>query len=97
MDDEIQRAIANHQVIEFDYKARHRAAEPHVLGIHNGRKQVLVYQTGGESSSGALPQWRRMDGDDISGLRVTGEKVPGRRPTGTGEHTRWDRVIAVVE
>jgi hypothetical protein len=51
IDDLIRTAIMSKNVIEFSYHDYHRIAEPHVFGIHNGRKQLLVYQIGGQSSS----------------------------------------------
>lgn len=35
-----------------------RIAEPHDYGIRDGVAQLLVFQVGGESRSGTLPNWR---------------------------------------
>jgi hypothetical protein len=66
----IRNAIANKEVIEFTYHGYPRIAEPHVYGIKNGKRQILVYQIGGSTSSGKIPDWRRINLDEISGLRV---------------------------
>lgn len=93
---EIRRAIQNKLVIEFIYSNRLRVVEPHVLGVCNGNIQVLAYQIGGQSSSGALPEWRRFDLFRISNLRVTSQAFAGRRPSPSGTHSPWDRELEIV-
>jgi predicted DNA-binding transcriptional regulator YafY len=96
MDDEITHAIDKREVLTFTYAQRHRVVEPHVFGIHNGKKQLLGYQIRGESSSGGLPAWRRFDVDGIVDLKVTDEEFPAHRPPPAGEDTTWDTVVARV-
>ena len=96
LDPLIRSAIANRQVIEFTYRGLHRVAEPHVYGLHKGKRQLLTYQIRGESSSGGLPNWRRVDVDDISDVQALHESFPGPRPTVSGEHSSFDEVIAIV-
>ena len=93
----ISIAIGNKNIIEFDYHSHHRIAEPHILGIKDGNEQVLVYQTGGTSSSGGLPEWRRMDVREVSNLAVMDRKFAGPRPYPSGKHSSFDRIIAVVK
>jgi hypothetical protein len=90
-------AIANKKIIEFDYHGHHRIAEPHVYGIHEGKEQVLVYQIGGTSSTGGIPEWRRMDVSEITNLEVSEKVFAGPRPTQSGKHTNFDKMIAVVK
>jgi len=60
--------------------------------------QFLGYQIGGSrSSGGSLPEWRRFDLAKISGLSITDQKFPGRRPFPSGRHSAWDREILVVD
>ncbi|AFU57122.1 zinc finger C2H2 domain-containing protein [Candidatus Nitrososphaera gargensis Ga9.2] len=96
MDDLVRTAIMSKNVIEFSYHGYHRIAEPHVFGIHNGRKQLLVYQTGGQSSSGKIPGWRRVNVDEITSARITAQTFVGQRPFPSGEHSNFDTIIAVV-
>ena len=60
LDSTIRAAISKKAIIEFDYEGHHRIAEPHVYGLKNGVSELLVYQIEGGSSSGGLPQWRRV-------------------------------------
>ncbi len=96
MDALIRQAITEKHLIEFQYHGHHRVAEPHVYGRNNGVLQLLVYQVRGQSSSGRLPDWRRVDLHEISGLRLLNERFPGKRPNPSGEHSRWDEYFAVV-
>lgn len=52
-------AIDQRRVVRFFYDGRKRVAEPHVLGTKYGRLQVLTWQTGRQSSSDPLSDWRR--------------------------------------
>jgi len=74
----IKTAIMSKNVIELSCHDHHRVAEPHVFGIHNGRKQLLVYQIGGQSSSGNIPGWRRVNVDEITSARITSQTFVGR-------------------
>lgn len=97
IDEMIRTAIMNKNIIEFSYHNHGRIAEPHVYGVHNGRKQLLVYQIGGQSSSGNIPGWRRVNVDEITSARITPQTFAGQqRPYPSGEHSRFDEVLAVV-
>ena len=97
MNDTIINAISNKKIIEFDYHEHHRIAEPHIYGILGGEEDILVYQTGGTSSSGGIPEWRRMHLSEISNLIVTDQTFAGRRETPTGKHSSFDRTFAIVD
>ncbi len=96
LDNAIRAAISNRNIIEFAYHGYDRIAEPHVYGIHEGRRQILVYQIGGDTSSGGLPEWRRINVDQISSLRITPQNFSGPRPYSSGEHSNFDEILAVV-
>ncbi|MGH7681920.1 MAG: hypothetical protein ACRENN_08035 [Candidatus Eiseniibacteriota bacterium] len=72
-------------------------AEPHVYGIHHGKPQLLTFQVAGESSSGSIPNWRRVDLDDVSDLTLLGEHFAGPRPFPSGKHSKFDHVIVFVK
>jgi hypothetical protein len=91
----IRNAIANKELIEFTYQGYPRLAEPHVYGIKNGKRHILVYQIGGLTSSGKIPDWRLVNLDEISGLRVIKEqKFAGPREKHAANYEEWDTVIA---
>jgi predicted nucleotidyltransferase len=88
-------AIDRRRVVQFVYKRRLRIAEPHVLGLKNGRLQILTRQIGGRSSSGPIPDWRRFYVNELSQVELTSETfaVPRRA---WRKHSAFDRQIAVV-
>ena len=56
-------ALRERQAVWLSYHGLRRLICPHALGWHNDTPIVLGYQTGGETSSGALPanprqRWR---------------------------------------
>jgi hypothetical protein len=97
MEELITQAINQKKFIQFIYQGRLRVAEPHVLGVTNSIKQVLCYQTGGHSSRGNLPDWRRFDLHEIVNLTVLDATFPGQRPYPSGRHSSFDRRIAIVQ
>ncbi len=97
MDAIIRSAIANRTVLEFTYHGLHRVAEPHVYGLINGKAQMLTYQLRGESSSGGLPQWRRVELSEVADLHALEETFEGPRPYPSGQHSSFDTIFAVVE
>ena len=88
-------AIDKHRVIRFVYNRHIRIAEPHVLGLKNGRLQILTWQTSGQSSRGHIPDWRRFFVNELSQVEMTNETFAGPRLT-WGRHSAFDRQIAVV-
>ncbi len=93
----IRNAIANKQLVEFIYKGHIRVAEPHIYGIKNEKRQLLVYQVGGGTSSGGIPDWRRIELNEISNLKVTEDRFKPRLERNDGDRANWDVVIAVAE
>jgi hypothetical protein len=92
----IRRAIHEKNLIEFQLQGLRRIAEPHLLGLYKGARQLLFYQVQGESRSGDLPAWRRADLAEMSGLRLLEEGFEGPRLP-SERHTQWDTVLARVE
>ena len=91
----IRNAIANKEVIEFTYQGYPRVAEPHVYGIKAGKRKILVYQIGGLTSSGKIPDWRLVNIDEIFGLRVIkDQKFAGPREYREASYKDWDTIIA---
>ena len=97
MDEQISGAIRARRIVESTYRGHLRIGEPHVYGQHAGVDQLLLFQTDGGSSSGGLPQWRRVDLDGVTGLVVRQDTFPGSRPTLTGQHRGWDHVYEKVD
>ena len=93
----IQDAIRTKNMIEFDYGGHHRITEPHVHGVHDGVEQLLAYQVEGGSSSGGLPEWRRVDVPRMSNLRKMDRTFAGPRPNPSGRHSPWDTTYPVVK
>ena len=93
----IEQAIREKRLLKFDYSGHNRVVEPHVLGISNGKLQLLGYQIGGSSSSGGIPEWRRFDLENIGHLVVSEQRFPGRRPFPSGRHSAWDRELVIVD
>lgn len=84
-------------MIRFVYRSRERIAEPHVAGIKDGKEGMLTYQTGGSSSSGGLPMWRRFELGEVSQLVILDDAFPGKRDAPSGKHSRWDEIYAIVD
>jgi predicted DNA-binding transcriptional regulator YafY len=95
MDDLIKQAISQKRLIDFSYHNQHRIAEPHILGMLKGVTQVLIYQVDGESSN-RLPDWRRVNVDEILNLKILDDTFPGQRSSPSGRHSSWDIHLAVV-
>jgi len=95
VDKMIRRAICEKKLLAYDYDEYHRIAEPHVYGMKNGDDGMLVYQIEGESSSGGLPNWRRMKLEGITNMTVLDETFLGKRPV-NGLHSSWDVIYLIV-
>jgi hypothetical protein len=92
----IGRAIRERRLVEFELGGLRRVAEPHDYGIHAGVERLLVYQIGGESRSGRLPNWREVHVAKIESLRVLDETFAGPRAAPSGPHKKWDTLLASV-
>jgi hypothetical protein len=91
----LREAIAGRWLIRFSLGGGPpRIGEPHDYGVLHGVDRVLVFQVGGESRSGRLPDWRLVTVGKISALEVLDVRFAGARGTGGGYH--WDRIHASV-
>ncbi len=89
-------AIEQRRLIRLRYKNRERIVEPHDYGIHKGLAKLLGYQVAG-SSSHKLPNWRWMEEELISEIELLNRTFPGRRPTPSGKHHKWDKLFIRVK
>ncbi|MGO9180491.1 MAG: hypothetical protein ACLQHS_14705 [Candidatus Limnocylindrales bacterium] len=96
MDQQLAGAIRERRMIEFDYGGHHRVAEPHVYGRNGAVEELLVYQVAGGSSSGGLPQWRRVEVGRMTGMSILEDTFPGPRPNPSGQHSSWDEIYEIV-
>ena len=90
-------AIDKKKMLSFDYHNHERIVEPHVYGIKGGKKSLQACQTGGSSSSGGLPQWRRLFTDEISNIRMIEQSFPVKREYPSGTHSSFDVIIKLVD
>jgi hypothetical protein len=92
----IRTAIAGLRLIRFQLGGLQRIAEPHDYGIMHGSLRVFVYQVGGRSRSGRLPDWRLVTVAEASHFELLETTFAGRHQARTGKHQHWDRLFASV-
>jgi len=90
------KAIDGARLIRLIYNNKDRILEPHDYGIQNGTAKLLAYQIAG-SSSHKLPDWRLMEENSISDIRLLEKTFPGGRPTPSGTHHKWDKLFIRVK
>ena len=56
----------------------------------------LAYQIAGQSASGNIPGWRRINVDEMSLAKVTSQPFVGQRPYPSGEHSDFDTILAAM-
>jgi len=66
----LEAALRQRRPVRLSYHGRQRVICPHALGWKNGRPMLLGYQSGGQTSTGALPadprqRWRNFFVDEI--------------------------------
>jgi WYL domain len=96
IDNVLRIAISQRRQIRFRYDGKERIAEPHDYGMQGGKVRLLAYQTGGQSNSGRLPNWRWIDVSKIRELEVLNETFAGNRPAPSGHHQKWDQLFLRV-
>jgi hypothetical protein len=72
---QLEAALQDHRPVEVSYHGRCRLICPHAMGWHRGRPMVLGYQTGGQTSTGALnadphKRWRCLYVDEIDHVAI---------------------------
>ena len=92
----LREAIEGRRLIRFVLDGLVRVAEPHDYGALGELDRVLVYQVGGKSRSGGLPNWRLVTVEKMSQLEVLDRTFVGPRETPTGRRHHWDRLYASV-
>jgi len=95
MNEMIWYAILGRRLLEFDYDGYHRIVEPHVYGRKFEKDGIMTYQIDGQSSSGGLPDWRRMKLKGITNMKVLDKTFLGRRPV-NGMYSSWDIRYLIV-
>ena len=90
-------ALAERQAVWLSYHGLRRLICPHALGWHNDTPIVLGYQTGGETSSGALPadprqRWRVFFVDEANDV-----VADMAAPWGTAENYNPTRPFPAVD
>jgi hypothetical protein len=96
LDRTIRKAIQEKRLIEFCLHDLVRVGEPHDYGLRNGSVQLLVYQVGGKSHSGGLPNWRWVKVAEMSELKLLSATFEGNRPPPSGRHIQWDELYLRV-
>lgn len=66
----LEAALRQRRPVRLSYHGRQRLICPHALGWNNDRPMLLAYQTGGQTSTGALPsdprrRWRCLFVDEV--------------------------------
>lgn len=92
VDELLRSAITQNRLIQLSYYNKPRIVEPHDYGIHKGIVKLLAYQVGG-ASSGPLPNWRWMQVELISDVRILDRTFRGGRPAPSGKHHQWDQLF----
>jgi hypothetical protein len=90
------RAVAERRVVTFLYQGHPRVVEPHACGIATATGEAVLhgFQTGGGSTSGALPAWRTFSVAKITSLVATGERFAEARPGYVAQRPPLDPVWA---
>jgi hypothetical protein len=91
----IRCAIAERRLIRFEVDGLVRIAEPHDYGIRKDVPQLLAYQTGGQSKSGKLPNWRWFVISRMSNLEILSQSFAGGRPSPSGKHSAQELFLRV--
>jgi len=92
----LARALEERRVVRARYHGQLRLLCPHVLGWSGQRAKVLAYQSGGQTSTGALPddparRWRSMFVEDLE------DPVIGQGAWGSADNWRGGRVPAGMD
>jgi hypothetical protein len=72
---ELRAAIKGRNAVEFRYHGLRRVVHPHAIFIATTGSHCLdAVQVGGQSTSGALPGWRRFDLNEIDRVTVRDDR-----------------------
>jgi hypothetical protein len=78
---DLEGALRSRRPVFVYYHGRRRLLCPHALGWKDGRAMLLGYQTGGQTSTGALPtdphqRWRCLFVDEVENVVAAGKAEP---------------------
>ena len=78
----LEAALRQRRAVLVSYHGRQRVVSPHALGWKDRRPMLLGYQTGGETSTGALPadpgkRWRCFFVDEVDQVVTVEEALWG--------------------
>jgi len=93
----ILTAIHEKRLLRFTYHGKERIVEPQDYGIQKATANLFTYQTGGESSSSRLPDWRKFAVMSMSDLELLDKTFPGSRSVPSQKHQEWDLLFARVD
>ena len=93
----ILTAIHERRLLRFKYHDKVRIVEPQDYGIQKASVYLFTYQTGGESSSSRLPDWRKFAVLSMSSVELLDETFPGSRSVPSQKHQEWDVLFARVD
>lgn len=77
----LEAALRQRRPVWLSYHGRRRLISPHALGWKDGRALLLGYQTGGETSTGALgtdprKRWRCFLVDEVEAVALADQTAP---------------------
>jgi len=93
----ILTAIHERRLLRFAYLDKIRIVEPHDYGMQKQTVNLFTYQTGGESSSSRLPDWRKFAVLSMSSLKLLDGTFAGSRFVPSQKHQEWDVLFARVD
>jgi hypothetical protein len=96
-DQVILTAIREKRLVRFFYSDEPRIAEPQDYGVQKGVVHLFTYQSGGRSSSGRLPDWRKFAVHKISNIELLDQRFAGSRAVPAQKHQEWDVLFARVD
>ena len=78
---DLEAALRTRRPVLVSYHGRRRLICPHALGWKDGRAMLLGYQTGGQTSTGALPadprqRWRCFFVDEVENVVAADTAAP---------------------
>ena len=94
----LQAALRERRPVLVSYHGRQRILCPHALGWHKRRPMLLGYQTGGQTSTGALPadprqRWRCLYIDEID--QIVADNTAGQ--WGTADNYNYSHPFPHVD
>jgi hypothetical protein len=98
----LERALVERRTLRALYHGHKRLICPHAIGWDiNGRAVVFVYQAGGTTSSGPLPEhpgqrWRSMFVDEVEVIATAGDRWQTAENYSPGS-VRMNRVEVILK